>query len=296
MSDRKLNMKRVRDTIIWGVLIAAVAALLFFSIKRKADAKVKTLVVNIEGVNQQDHLISEKEVKQILMLAAGKTITKANIKSLNLRSLEARLNKDKRIERADLYFDSKDRLHVRIIQKKPILRIIDEAGVEYYLDKDGQKVPVTLSSAARVPIVTGIKETFSVKTLTSDKPSKIKDVFKVMQYISNDEFLSALIEQVHIESDTTGDMILIPKVGRERLIFGDASDIAHKFDKLKIFYRDGMPKLGWDRYSTLNLKYANQVSGKLENPATASIIRPLSSDTLRASLFVTEKNQESIHH
>lgn len=285
MSDRKLNMKRVRDAMIWLTLIAGISALLFFSIMRKSNAEVKTLVVEIEKINDGEQLISEKEIKQILQLAAGKTITKANIKSLNLRKLEAKLNKDKRIQRADLYFDSKNRLHAHIIQKKPIMRVIEEEGGEYYLDENGKQVPVTRGSAVRVPLVTGIRDTFSLVKTKSDRPSKLKQVFDIMKYVAKDPFLTALIEQAHVEHDSIGDIVLIPKLGREKLIFGDASDIQAKFDNLKIFYRDGMPKLGWSRYKSLNLKYSHQVRGMLANPEHAAKIKPILRDTLTAQLI-----------
>ncbi|MBK6497726.1 MAG: hypothetical protein KAX53_03560 [Saprospiraceae bacterium] len=285
MSDRKLNMKRVRDAMIWLTLIAGISALLFFSIMRKSNAEVKTLVVEIEKINDGEQLISEKEIKQILQLAAGKTITKANIKSLNLRKLEAKLNKDKRIQRADLYFDSKNRLHAHIIQKKPIMRVIEEEGGEYYLDENGKQVPVTRGSAVRVPLVTGIRDTFSLVNTKSDRPSKLKQVFDIMKYVAKDPFLTALIEQAHVEHDSIGDIVLIPKLGREKLIFGDASDIQAKFDNLKIFYRDGMPKLGWSRYKSLNLKYSHQVRGMLANPEHAAKIKPILRDTLTAQLI-----------
>ncbi|HQV66642.1 MAG TPA: hypothetical protein PLC27_10880 [Saprospiraceae bacterium] len=285
MSDRKLNMKRVRDAMIWLTLIAGISALLFFSIMRKSNAEVKTLVVEIEKINDGEQLISEKEIKQILQLAAGKTITKANIKTLNLRKLEAKLNKDKRIQRADLYFDSKNRLHAHIIQKKPIMRVIEEEGGEYYLDENGKQVPVTRGSAVRVPLVTGIRDTFSLVNTKSDRPSKLKQVFDIMKYVAKDPFLTALIEQAHVEHDSIGDIVLIPKLGREKLIFGDASDIQAKFDNLKIFYRDGMPKLGWSRYKSLNLKYSHQVRGMLANPEHAAKIKPILRDTLTAQLI-----------
>ncbi|MBK8887801.1 MAG: hypothetical protein IPN46_15175 [Saprospiraceae bacterium] len=285
MSDRKLNMKRVRDAMIWLTLIAGISALLFFSIMRKSNAEVKTLVVEIEKINDGEQLISEKEIKQILQLAAGKTITKANIKTLNLRKLEAKLNKDKRIQRADLYFDSKNRLHAHIIQKKPIMRVIEEEGGEYYLDENGKQVPVTRGSAVRVPLVTGIRDTFSLVNTKSDRPSKLKQVFDIMKYVAKDPFLTALIEQAYVEHDSIGDIVLIPKLGREKLIFGDASDIQAKFDNLKIFYRDGMPKLGWSRYKSLNLKYSHQVRGMLANPEHAAKIKPILRDTLTAQLI-----------
>lgn len=295
MSNRKLNIKRVRDAAIWLALIAGIMALLFFSVIRKSNAEVKTLVVNIVGVNGDQKIISEQEVTRILQVAAGKSLTKSNIKTLNLRKLEAKLNKDKRIERADLYFDSKNRLNVRVIQKKPIMRVIEVSGYEYYLDENGKQVPVTRGSAVRVPVITGIRDTFSAKLLTSDKPSKLKNVFEIMKYVAKDEFLAALIDQAFVEQDSIGDIVLIPKIGREKLIFGDASDIKDKFDNLKIFYRDGMQKLGWSRYKSLNLKYSHQVRGMLANPETAAKIVPVMRDTLTAEV-IKSNNKQSIQN
>ncbi|MEY3421688.1 MAG: hypothetical protein RIR48_1984 [Bacteroidota bacterium] len=294
--SRKFNWKRLRDTFIWVMLISGISVLLYFSIQKKSNARVKSLEVNIEGVSESDHLISEKEVLKILTEAAGKPITKANISTLNLRRLESKLNKDKRIERADIYFNSNNRLNVRIIQKKPVMRVIDNAGTEYYLDENGKKVPVTRGSAVRVPVVTGIKDTFNVKMVVSDKPSKMKDVFIIMKYIAQDEFLSALIEQAHVENDSTGDIVLVPKIGRQKLIFGSAQDMEAKFDNLKIFYRDGLPKRGWNRDKTLNLKYTNQVIATLVNPQTAERIHAAVSDSLQASLINSVNNNKSIHH
>lgn len=296
MSERKLNIKRVRDAMIWLALTAAIAVLLFFSVRRKSNAGVKTLVVKIDNADSNEQLITEKEVSQILNVAAGMTINKVNIKKLNLRKLEAKLNKDKRIERADLYFDSKNRLNVLITQKKPVVRILESHGHDYYLDHNGKQIPVTRGSVARVPVVSGLKDTFNSNFLTSEAPSRLKDIFMIMKYVAGDEFLSALIEQAHVENDSIGDIVLIPKIGKEKLIFGNASDLEAKFDKLKIFYRDGLPKLGWSRYKTLNLKYANQVSGMLSNPETAKKIEPVLRDTLQAALITTDNNKQSIHH
>jgi len=297
MSGKKLNIKRVRDAIIWFSLVAGIATLLFFSIRRKSNAEVKTLEINIEGIEGGEKLISEKEVKQILMTEAGKPITKSNIKTLNLRKLEAKLNKDKRIERADLYFDSKDRLNVRVIQKKPVMRVIEEAGAGYYLDENGKQVPVIQGNAVRVPVVTGLKDGFDPKFLTAEKPSKLKDIFTIMTYVKNDVFLSSLIEQVHVENDSIGDIVLIPKIGRNKIIFGDINGLNEKFKKLKLFYRNGLPILDWSRYTTLNLKYANQVVGTLSNPNIPKIKMPeVKKDTLAEVVSTDINKQESIHH
>jgi len=260
-------MKRVRDTIIWTLLIGGILALLFFSVQRKSKAKVTSLVVHIESMNGQDRFITESDIIRIIEKEAGRNINKADIRSLDIRHLEAKLNTDKRIGRADLYFDSNDRLNVKVSQKKPILRMIDNVGAEYYLDDKGFQIPTTIGSAIRVPIVTGLNEVFDPNFLVAEKRTKLKEVFDVAIYIAQDDFLKSLIEQIHV--DNSRDIILVPKIGKEKIIFGNADMIEDKFFNLKIFYKEGMTKLGWNRYKTLNLKYSGQVRGELSNPELA---------------------------
>jgi cell division protein FtsQ len=48
-------------------------------------------------------------------------------------------------------------------------------------------------------------------------------------------------------------------VGNHKIILGDCSDLEQKFKKLFAFYKDGLNKIGWNTYKTINLKYKNQV-------------------------------------
>jgi cell division protein FtsQ len=32
-----------------------------------------------------------------------------------------------------------------------------------------------------------------------------------------------------------------------------------KLENLKLFYQKALPKVGWERYSSINLKYKNQI-------------------------------------
>src|SRR5690554_3920861 len=110
MSERNLNMKRVRDTTLWLFLFVTIVTTLFFAVHRKANAAVAELKIEIVGLEEDENLITEKEVTEILQLAAGKVIDQSNIKDLDIRDMEEKLNKDNRIKQADLYFDSNDNL------------------------------------------------------------------------------------------------------------------------------------------------------------------------------------------
>ncbi len=297
MAAGKVHIKKVRNVLIWSTLVIGIAVLLFISVRRKATIEVEEVVVDIIGIHGNERLISEKEIKTLIRKAAGTEIKGRNMRKLPLRKIEAAINRDKRIQRADVYIDSKNRLHVRVEQKVPLMRVIETTGEQYYIDKSGARVPVTMGSAVRVPLVTGMRDTFASDFLERKQPSRLRDVFHVVHFISKDAFLSALVEQIHVSADSTQDLIIVPKIGREHVVFGDASEMEDKFDKLKIFYRDGLPRLGWNRYKQLNVKISGQVVGTL-TPTALAERQAANQDSLQASLMqkANSSSNASIHH
>ena len=79
----------------------------------------------------------------------------------------------------------------------------------------------------------------------------------LMKRIESDAFLKAQITAV--EFDDNDDLIVYPRVGNHKIILGSSKDLDSKFEKLKVFYRQGLEKVGWDRYSQINLKFENQI-------------------------------------
>ena len=77
------------------------------------------------------------------------------------------------------------------------------------------------------------------------------------RYINKDDFWSAQIEQLYVNEN--GDIELIPRVGNQKIIFGDATQMKEKFNKLFILYTKGFDKTGWNNYSAINLKFNDQV-------------------------------------
>lgn len=57
-------------------------------------------------------------------------------------------------------------------------------------------------------------------------------------------------------------------VGDLKIIFGSAysnKQVNDKFTRLKIFYKEGLPYEGWDKYSEINLKYDGQIVCRKRN-------------------------------
>ncbi|MCD8495579.1 MAG: hypothetical protein LRY45_02460 [Bacteroides graminisolvens] len=54
-----------------------------------------------------------------------------------MERIERVLEEDPFVVDADAYVDSRSRVNVKISQREPMLRIIDNNGLNYYLDADG---------------------------------------------------------------------------------------------------------------------------------------------------------------
>ncbi|HMQ05918.1 MAG TPA: hypothetical protein PKC30_01400 [Saprospiraceae bacterium] len=252
---------RIKTTAMWSMILLIIGFGVYFSSLRKAGSQVKSLQVIIDSPNKDRTLISEEEITRKLMIYLGYDVIHATIQDINLMEIEDLIHQDERIDRAEVYLDSRNNLVIRIWEKLIIGRV-QSSESSYYLDIHGNKVPVTNGRAVRVPVITGYTGLYSLAQIESDERNNLKDVYEVARKLMDDAFLSALIEQIEIDQD--GRITLIPKIGRERITLY-AGDLDEKFFKLKYMYKDGLPKEGWNKYSTLNLDFENQVVAELRN-------------------------------
>ncbi len=104
----------------------------------------------------------------------------------------------------------------------------------------------------------------AVRTEQKKTEEKYADFLKLINFvrsIEDDGFWSAEIVQIVASTASHGTMelVLVPRSGDFRIVFGEIGDAERKLDKLLRFYRDGLGNIGWDRFGTINLKYNNQV-------------------------------------
>src|SRR5690606_13486657 len=85
----------------------------------------------------------------------------------------------------------------------------------------------------------------------------IKDVFKTAQFINADSVWSNQVVQLYV--NPVGDIELVPRVGNQQIILGNADSLDRKFEKLMLFYKRIVPRTGIDAYKSVNLKFAGQL-------------------------------------
>jgi len=172
--------------------------------------------------------------------------------------MERELQKNIWVKSAELFFDNNEMLQVIVNEREPVARVFTTTGTSFYIDRDGAMLPLSEKFSARLPVFTDFP---SDKIVLSKADSiLLKDIKTISLEIQKDSFRMAMIEQVDITPQRTFEMM--PKIGNQLIVFGDASAAAEKFEKLELFYKNVMTKAGWNYYSIINLQYKNQVVAK----------------------------------
>lgn len=212
----------------------------------------KKLHIEIDH-HRQIFFVKNEDVNN-LFYVLFKDSVKLNSSNVNLRFFEQQLEKNPFVKQAEVYSDMKGNVFVSIVQKEPLLRIINNSGVSYYLDINGEKLPLSNNFTPRVTVATGYIETN--KNFNTDS-IKLKQLFDIATFIRKDKFLWALCEQIDVSEQ--GEIEIIPKTGKYRFIIGDAKDLEGKFKRMKVFYTEILSNDTVQYNNTVNLKYNNQI-------------------------------------
>jgi cell division protein FtsQ len=92
---------------------------------------------------------------------------------------------------------------------------------------------------------------------TTIKNSILKDIYQLVNYINDDDFWSAQIDQIYVDSNDEID--LIPRVGNQIVHLGSAENFKGKLRYLGAFYDKVLPEVGWNKYSLINLEFKDQI-------------------------------------
>lgn len=252
-----LGIPRLRyDRILWVAFLLVIVLVLFMAIRHKKDAFAERVQVEVVPLANGDKLINEHDVGQALFVTFGNTLEGTELRNLEVERMERVLERNPFVLDAETYVDQLNVLHIKVQQREPVLRILDNNKGNYYLDKDGKKMPPSPNIAARVIVATGNISPY-VADFQEKKHTTLKDLFALTQLLLTDEFLASFIQQIHVNDD--GEFLLVPLVGDQKIELGKGEKLEDKLNRLKIFYQHGIPYAGWQVYKTINLKYSGQV-------------------------------------
>lgn len=250
---KHIDWKAIAYGVIGLIALAGVVTLMSFIHVKSSEQACTELKVVILG---HESFIEQKDISDLITKEYGNVVGRT-LSTLPIHDIERDLRQIPYVYAAVVNTDMDGRMIVQITQREAVVRVINNSGKDFYIDEKGLKMPVSLKYVPRVPVVNGhIYESYN-EGLDSMHTPLMHDVFATAKFVSADSLWSNQVVQLYINQHK--EIELVPRVGGQQIILGDASDLESKFEKLKIFYERIVPKSGIDAYAVVNLKYAGQI-------------------------------------
>lgn len=237
-------MIRTISIIVAALLLGYIVVAVFLFGERKEDYVCHDLQIVVKD-SLDKHFVNEEDVRLLLDRAHLDPVGKP-MGEVNTDRIETELLKNEMVSTVEAYKTPSGIIKLEVYQKMPILRVISVRG-NYYVDNEGSTMPVSRRYAAHVPVVSGYVE----------KELAMTDLYKFALFLQKNEFWNNQIEQIFVHPDRKVE--LIPRVGNHRIMLGTFDRFEEKLDNLQLFYEQAIPKVGWEKYSMINLKYKNQI-------------------------------------
>ncbi len=259
-------MRKYRNILFLAIALAYIIVVSGFITTTEKSRVIGEVRIEITD-SAKNQFITRQEIERILdannFNPVGNKVT-----ALELEKIERTLKSRQIIKDAELYVTEPGVVRVDVSQKTPFIRIFNHSGQGYYLDREGNIIPLITGFSPFVIVASGyisepfqVARTLNIMQVKHDSISRsartIYDVYRLADYITRDEFLNAQFEQIYVNSKY--EIELVPRVGSHVIELGRVEDLEEKFDNLRILYEKGLRNLGWNQYDKISLKYKNQV-------------------------------------
>jgi cell division protein FtsQ len=262
----KINWKKFFRVTLWVLIGITFIVSVSFSDSKRSEmlcSEVQIFLMDTMGHS----FVERNDIEEIITGKFGNPQGKP-LHSINISLLEKIINNNPFVSTAQVFSTIDGKLVIEVEQRNPVVRIINNNNESFYMDDEGVFMPLSDNYTARVPVANGnifnretehkIRNVSDVlNSDTSFHATMPENIFRITDYIHHHEFWNAQIVQMYVNAD--GEFELVPLVGNQIIIFGDAVDIDEKFEKLFTFYKEGLNKTGWNQYASINLKFKDQV-------------------------------------
>jgi cell division protein FtsQ len=204
--------------------------------------------------NKDGQFITEKGMFTDLITNKNIVVKATSIENVDVKEIEAVAKNNPWVKTAEAYINNSGTLHINITQREPVLRLISAKGSHYYLDSSANIIPLNGALSVNVPVLSVNDLGMSVK----DQNLK-KQAVTLCSFICKDTFWDAMISQISITDQS--DFELTTSIADHTILIGDTSNLADKFNRLLLFYKQAVPKVGYDAYAVLNVKNVGQLVG-----------------------------------
>lgn len=216
--------------------------------------------VNIDIEDESTNgFITTAEIKDRLaashLYPLGKPMTQ-----VRLRAIEETLEKSPFVNKAESYKTQNGDVNIHVTQRLPVVRIKADNGDDYYVDDQDRVMPNSHYTSDLVIATGNISRDFATRYIPY-----------VAKAINDNPLWQNLVVQINVCPDRSieivprvGDFIVnlghLPAYKNQKIRQKAITDYMNKqLTRLQKFYRYGLTKAGWNKYSYINLEFENQI-------------------------------------
>jgi cell division protein FtsQ len=223
-------------------MFGLVVFLFSFTSKRNENRKLTKSVVIFVG---DDAPFVKQETVNKLLIENNREASSIQKVNLDLNKLETNLDSQEMIEKSDVFVSIDGVLKAVVKQKTPIARVFDEGG-SFYIDYEGNRMPLSTNFTARVPLVSG--------GINKDNNENLAELFRI---IYNDAFLKKNI--IGIEIMPNGSLKMHNRNFDYQIDFGILINVERKFKNYKAFFQKAVLDSSLYKYKKIDLRFTDQV-------------------------------------
>jgi len=257
MATRRVSIRKILQFFVTVGAVTGCVLALSAAARRQESRTLRGTDLRIANPRQAGFLDVDA-LQDLLFTRRHLEPSATRLSDLNLRRTEALLRTNPWVAKAQAYVDNQRVLHVRAVQRVPVVRIFETSGASYYLDTALKVLALSPSYTHYAPVITGVSPSRAGEKLRGE-------ILYLVRHIAADSFWSAQVAEIAVSPDGRG-FELVPVVGTHRILIGDTSRLDRKLHNVLAFYRGVLNRVGWDRYTILDARYRGQI---VASPALA---------------------------
>ena len=255
-------MKKVAKYMLYvglsTILLACIIAAYIAGVQSRKPLVCKGIRIEVLD-SAQNSFVTTSDVRKYLDKSYGKLIGMP-LDSIDLVKVEKAVDSRSAVLKSQAYVTRDSILNITVTQRKPVVRFQKKDG-GFYADAEGYIFPLQSSYASHVQIIDGeipLAANSGYKGDIEDPKEKawFKSVMNVVNFIEGSKTWKGKIVQISV--DEKGELILVPREGNEKFLFGQPNSLAEKFGKMEKYYTTIIPEKGSERYRTVDVRFANQ--------------------------------------
>lgn len=235
----KILIKIILLTGILGYLVFAFANLSHDEDQREC---IGTEIILEDSIA---NFVNRQFVEQLIVQSKC-PIQGRNIKDIDIRTIEASIQNNPYIDSVACHYTSTNLLCIRVLPRRPVLHVISDNGEKYYMDINGNDMPTDV-----------FLQDLCLATGNISKDYAKEHLVQIADYVNTHAPWNKEIQQISVRTPKHIEIIL--STGSHTVVLGEPTDIHGKLNRLQNFYEEGLNKVGWNKYSIIDLNYANQI-------------------------------------